>query len=671
MGAGGIGGMDIDGMIYQIMEAEQEPIMNQYQQTEEVNQQIEAYQDINSKLDTFKRDAASIDADTFGAVAESSDEDVVTAEADSDVDSASYDVEVEQLAQKQRIVATGDVDPSDLSGGEFHLRIEDDIGFGVYLDDDVEELSDIASAINNAKGNDDLVQATVIEDNLVLEVSDSNTDLIVEDGEDVHDEKGVLENLGILDLDDDSDIYNRSTIELGDDLGDEGGTLEIEVAEELYEVDIEEGDSAEDLASAIEAEIGDEDTAVELDAADDIVITSEEDIETEEKGNTGIAGIDGVTDGESNYVLDSEELTDYDDGGRLLQKSQGAEAYINGLEVTSDDNTLDDAVDGVTFDLQQDTGSATIDVDTDTEGIREEIEGFVESYNSVIDMIDLYTNPQRTEEGEELDEEGAEEVIEGGILQGESQLRTLQSQLHNSVVMPVDDIGEDGEEMTLSQFGIQVQDDGRLEIDEAGRGWGQTLDEAIENDLDELREVFARESANTIEGEDLDKILDEGEFTLEVSGEESTVSADNGSFDELDSLIEAINDSDDGISRVIASEDDNGNLELTSFRELEHGALQEQMPGIADRVEGTVEAAVGSQFGSQPGYIGEPGGDVGRIPTLENEIDRINENIERDLDRLESREDSLRAQFTRMQQATAEMQAQQQQMASQIGTLGI
>ena len=101
MGTGGIGGpsQEIDMMIAQAMEAEEEPIMNQYEQTEEMNQKIQAYQNINSSLDTFKKDAASIDADTFGQVAESSNEDIVTATADSDADPASYDVEVEQLAQ--------------------------------------------------------------------------------------------------------------------------------------------------------------------------------------------------------------------------------------------------------------------------------------------------------------------------------------------------------------------------------------------------------------------------------------------------------------------------------------------------------------------------------------------------------------------------------------------
>ncbi|WP_248626357.1 flagellar filament capping protein FliD [Natroniella acetigena] len=658
---GGMGGMSqIDSMIYRILEAEQEPLFNMHDQTVELDNQIKAYQDINTKLDTFKKEAAKIDAATFGSVAESSNDKLVTAEVDSDISSISYEVEVEQLAQSQRLVSTADnrVDGWEDSSGKFHLRTENNIGFEVVIDNDEDEeleLTDIAAAINRAEGNDDLVQAVVIEDNLMLEVGESNTDLVVEDGD------GILESLGILEDEDTKFEINTSTIQFNDpeDLGD--GTLTVTIDGEDHEIDLGDLADIDELRTELESKVVDEDTMVELTDDNQIVINSHEEIDV-----TGSGDFTVESDTRENHLLDLTDETD----DRLLRKAQGSIAKINGLTVEADSNQLDEAVEGVTFHLHQETpedeGPTTIDVEIDKEGIKEAIEDFVEGYNELVDLMDLYSNPRRTSDTKELDDEdeGAEEVIEGGILQGESQLRNLQSRLYNSVIMPVDDVGVDGQTRSLSQFGIQLQDDGRLEIEDS-RSWGQTLDDAIENNLDELRELFTRESVDYIGQEDLEDVLGQNTFTLEVDGEEQTVEADGGSFGDLESLIAAINDNEDGISRVIAREGDNGRLNFISYRNLSDpdGFVQQESPGIIERIENNIEAAT-DRFS---GYIGEEGGRTGRIPTLENEIDRINDNIERGLERLEAREDSLRQQFMRMEQITAEMQSQMQR----IGAFGL
>ncbi|WP_027339041.1 flagellar filament capping protein FliD [Halonatronum saccharophilum] len=667
MSSMGVGNDQTEMMIYQILEAEQEPIMNMHEQTIEANQKIEAYQNINSALDTFKRNAEALSSDTFSYVGESSDEGVATAQVSSDANVGSYDIDVGQLAQSQRIVSTaearGDLDISGLGGDSFHLGTEDNVGFEVTLDDDIEELSDIADAINDAQGNDDIVQAVVIEDNLVLEVVDPANDLVVGDLND----GDVLESLGILKENEDYEqtLYT-STIDLSEVDLTEKGELSIEFDEEEYSISLgEEGGvtSVNELLTALEEEIASDDIGVELTEDDQIVIRSAEEIDKIKIDDNIINDINNES---TLYTLDSEYLKeneeyDADSGeGVLLQGSQRAEATINGISVTSDTNQLDEAVEGISFDLHQ-VGETTIDFDVDKEGVRESIEEFVEGYNAVIDMIDLYTNPMSSVESKDVEgEEGGDEVIEGGLLQGESQLRNLQASLYNSIVMPVE--GSDGEEKTLSQFGIQVQRDGRLEIQD-DRGWGQSLDQAIENDLDGLKDLFTKESKDYIEVDDPDDIsdlLDGNQFSLSINGEEKTLELEEEDKS-LEGLIEAINN-DDEFSRVIAREDDNANLELVSFRNLEHNSLTSEAPGIIDRLGDVVDTAVDPHNG----YIGSRGGRSGRIANLENEIDRTNERIERDLDRLEERENELRAQFARMEQLTAEMQAQQQQLVGMM-----
>ncbi|WP_027339042.1 flagellar filament capping protein FliD [Halonatronum saccharophilum] len=570
---GGMGGSSqIDTMVYRILEAEQEPLFKMHDRTVELDEKVEAYQDINTKMDTFKKEANKITAATFRPTASSSNENIVTAQASGDIVATSYDIEVEQLAQTQRLVSTR-ANRTDAwkDGGSFYLRTENDLGFKVDLEvKEGEELSlrDIARAINNANDNDGLVQAVVIDDNLMIEVMDSNTNLVVEDGD------GVLKSLGIL----------------------------------------KDGDTEFDL---------------------------------------------DTTGGDQNYLLD---LTDESED-RLLRKSQEAKFKINGLEVRTDTNQVEGVVEGITFNLNGVTPEGEeptkIDLGVDAEKIKEAIESFVESYNEVVESFKFYGDSRRTKEVED-EEDGSKETVRGGALQGESGLRSLESSFSNSVIFPINGIGGEDSAMTLSQFGIEVQRDGTLEIKES-RAWGQTLDEAIENNLDELRELFTREETMTIRANDLEFGDNFNEFSLTIDGEQKTLTSEEG-FQDLDELIEAIGDNDD-FRRLIARKNEDGDMRLISFRNISHedeDLIKRESAGIIGRIEQTINSATDRHRG----YIGQSGGRQGRIPALERDIDRINDDIERGLDRLELREQQLRQEFARMEQIVAGMQSQMQSIFS-------
>lgn len=462
MSVGGVGNEQIDQMIHQVLQAEQESLQDMDAQKDEVQEQIEAFQEINTTVDTFKSTTQDINESTFANVAQVGNEEVLAAVAADDAEEGIYDVEVDQLAEVHR-------EASEQQIGE---------------------------------------------------------------------------------------------IEVGGEI-----TVENMDGDELFDVGVDSGDEAIDIANAINEAAEDAEEAIQASVVDDRIV-----IESLETGEENQFNVDA-----NGVQLEDEENLEFAN----IQEGEDAVVEVDGLEITSSDNFLDDnEIDGVEVELLEE-GETVVEVGSDEEGIRESIEGFVESYNAVVEMIDLYQDPQQVEELEDEEGEGAEEVVEGGILQGESTLRTIQSALYDSVVSPVE--GEDGD-LSLSQFGIQVQDDGRLAIDDrgsfGGEDWGQTLDEAIENDLDQLEEIFTSED------------------------------------------------------------------------------------GIVDRVSEQVGPIINPQNG-QDSFIDT------RINTLESEIDQIDENIENELDSLENQEQRLRDQFTNMQQIQAEMQNQQQQMASLGGSVGI
>jgi len=103
------------------------------------------------------------------------------------------------------------------------------------------------------------------------------------------------------------------------------------------------------------------------------------------------------------------------------QMGSDALVRINGLEVTSSTNKLDQVIRGVTINLTESNASAvTLSVSRDISDISDKLDTFVEKYNeykSVYDELVKY-NPD-------------DEV--GGILLGDNVLRTVQSQLRSGL----------------------------------------------------------------------------------------------------------------------------------------------------------------------------------------------------------------------------------------------
>ncbi|MNP36284.1 Flagellar hook-associated protein 2 [compost metagenome] len=138
------------------------------------------------------------------------------------------------------------------------------------------------------------------------------------------------------------------------------------------------------------------------------------------------------------------------------------------MEFTNSSNTLDKLIEGVTIELTSKTEAdkpLTITIGTDTTGTKEQLQTFIDSYNTLQDTL------------QKLTKSGSGDGEERGAFAGDSTMASLDREL-NDVLRTV--FG--GKRM--SDFGITADKDGKLEID------SKKLDTALTADPQALTGLF-------------------------------------------------------------------------------------------------------------------------------------------------------------------------------------
>ena len=162
-----------------------------------------------------------------------------------------------------------------------------------------------------------------------------------------------------------------------------------------------------------------------------------------------------------------------------LQAGQDATLRINGIELSRASNTVSDAVQGVTLNLRQAEAGQLTEITVtkdDTTEVRQKIEGFVQSYNSALGLI----NQQF------VFDEGSQQ---SGPLAADSTIRALQTQLRSLVSNPIDGLDEGFNAMVL--IGVTFDRTGQLTIDDP------RLTEALTENLDQVRQLFTSAGTTT------------------------------------------------------------------------------------------------------------------------------------------------------------------------------
>lgn len=241
---------------------------------------------------------------------------------------------------------------------------------------------------------------------------------------------------------------------------DVGGTLSIQTGsgDSLDETDVTvaDGASLEDVRDSINAAGSGVSATIVNDGNANRLVLSTKDTGTESEITSITFG------GDPRLTYDGAA-----DGMQVTVPAEDASLTVNGIDITSQSNRVEGAIQGVTLDLAE-VGDSTVVVERDNLAVREAVTGFVDAYNALRETTGDLTSFDA-------------ETGDAGELLGDSALRTIESRLRGIMGGGV----SGGELSTLSDIGISLQRDGTLEVD-AGR-----LDEVIVNQREALTEFFA------------------------------------------------------------------------------------------------------------------------------------------------------------------------------------
>lgn len=185
-----------------------------------------------------------------------------------------------------------------------------------------------------------------------------------------------------------------------------------------------------------------------------------------------------------------------------VRSAQKAIAYVDGIEVVSNTNTLSGVISGVTINLnkvsevvtEESGGNPTVyaidtlNVEADTDALKEKLSTFVSSYNEIMDWI--ASGYQTVEEvaaaAEESDSDSKEETSLADYLRGDATINKIKRSLQGVLS---DSVGSTGSLQILSEIGISTQSDGTLLLNNG------KLNTAMESKFDDVVKLLAGDGA--------------------------------------------------------------------------------------------------------------------------------------------------------------------------------
>lgn len=176
-------------------------------------------------------------------------------------------------------------------------------------------------------------------------------------------------------------------------------------------------------------------------------------------GNDIRISVEGADDAEKKATLDSLGVAEgnYSSDKNFLdkmnitniQKAQNAQFTYNGIAIERDKNSFDDVVSGLSLELTGITEAnkdVIVRVTRDDSGIAEEMEKFVENYNTMYNKI---KELMRYDEDTKV----------AGVFNGDSDIRQIIRQF-NSIISSNDVNGDN-----LVKYGVYFNEDGTLQMD--------------------------------------------------------------------------------------------------------------------------------------------------------------------------------------------------------------
>ena len=202
---------------------------------------------------------------------------------------------------------------------------------------------------------------------------------------------------------------------------------------------------------------------------------------------------------------------------RNLAEARDAVVFLGGddpadaLLVESGSNTLAGLIPGATISLLTTSdGPIEIAIGDDREAVTTAVNGFVNSFNTLVDSINEFDSFNSDTE-------------ERGLLLGDSALAQVRTAIYNAVIGQ--NVELTGQFNALAQVGITVGSEARLSVNTS------QLEAALEADPDGVRDLFAFEqlAVDPETGEETDEVVAQGVGR------------------ELDALLESLTDTETGV----------------------------------------------------------------------------------------------------------------------------
>lgn len=358
---------------------------------------------------------------------------------------------------------------------------------------------------------------------------------------------------------------------------------------------------------------------------------------------------------DAKYVSGGYQQSDFSNVGYFAQTNAvDSQLTIDGTQITRSSNTIDDLVDGITFEIIQETPGATeldVQIDADTELTKTGILNLIDAYNG----LRLFQSRQT-----ELDSEGLPN--ETALLSGSSALRSIVSDVTNQFSSIIAGL-TDGDPNELGALGITFTDypgDAEtpftrniLTLDE------DKLDNALANDFDAVRnvfefnmtsdseniQIFSRSNALRATGAQLsiDTATQTYTATYTINGAQTTVNLDARAINGGGILLSGPSGSALAGLELIFDSTGQETINLTFSQ------------GIADRVYNATDSSLDEDSGIlsiETASLGE------RDTRIGEEILRIDRQIERYRDQLLER-------FSALEQAVSQVNSLLQQLDAQ------
>lgn len=257
-----------------------------------------------------------------------------------------------------------------------------------------------------------------------------------------------------------ADMPDRDATSVG------AGTLTLSVGDKQTDITIDEtNDTLQGLANSInDADAGVSASIINTGNGYRMVLSSDETGSANEiQMSTDAAGDSDL----ASFLAGAEETT----------AAQDAELTINGIPVTKGSNTIDDVVDGITFDITGE-GSSTVKVAQDTQAVADKVQEFVDKFNAAQDTISQLTSYDAEEQ-------------QGSILTGDSTVRNIENQLRRSISEIVPGL-ENANVRSLADVGISTDwETGKLNFN------SQKFQQQLVEYPDDVTALFAEQGRAT------------------------------------------------------------------------------------------------------------------------------------------------------------------------------